>query len=37
MKEGVILFDANGLIFMANPIARTTWALPEGIKRPHGR
>ncbi len=31
MKESVILFDANGLIFMANPVARETFALPEHV------
>ncbi len=30
-KEGVILFDANGLIFMANPVARQTLALPKDV------
>src|ERR1019366_4876977 len=28
-REGVILFDANGLIFMANPVARQMLALAE--------
>src|SRR5438876_4045440 len=31
MKEGVILFDSNGLIFMANPVARTTLGLPQDL------
>jgi two-component system sensor histidine kinase VicK len=30
-KEGVILFDSNGLIFMANPVARQTLALPKEV------
>ena len=31
MKEGVILFDSNALIFMANPVARATLGLPEDV------
>jgi signal transduction histidine kinase len=31
MKEGVILFDSNGLIFIANPVARATLGLPENL------
>jgi PAS domain S-box-containing protein len=29
VKDGVMLFDAQGLIFMANPVARQTLGLPE--------
>jgi signal transduction histidine kinase len=29
VKDGVLLFDAQGLIFMANPVARDTLGLPE--------
>jgi PAS domain S-box-containing protein len=28
VKDGVVLFDAQGLIFMANPVARETLGLP---------
>jgi two-component system sensor histidine kinase VicK len=31
VKDGVILFDAQGLIFMANPVARATLGLPVDL------
>jgi len=31
VKEGVILFDSKGLIFMANPVARKTLGLPQDL------
>ena len=31
VNEGVMLIDAQGMIFMANPVARTTLGLPEDL------
>ena len=36
VKDGVILFDAQGLIFMANPVAQSTLGLPKD-RRPSYR
>src|SRR5450631_2975769 len=31
MNEGVVLFDAEGRVFMANPVAKTMLGLPEEL------